>query len=81
MCIVRDVHFPYTHNLADLLTALEAAGEEIPASIWTVVPLTRFATVTRYPGMADPVTAEEHTEAVRLAEPVLAWAERRVQEI
>jgi HEPN domain-containing protein len=78
--ISRDVDFPYVHDLASLLTLFEQAGEEIPSTIWDAVELTRFAIVTRYPGLAPPVTAEEHAEAVRLAEAVLAWAEQQIRQ-
>lgn len=77
--IARGVDFPYVHDLTNLLTILEHAGETIPSSIWDAVPLTRYAVVTRYPGMGSPVTAEDHAEAVRLAEAVLMWAEQQIQ--
>jgi HEPN domain-containing protein len=40
--------------------------------------LTRFAVATRYPGVIEPVKAEEHQRAVAIAEAVIAWAEGRV---
>ncbi|MGH2535088.1 MAG: HEPN domain-containing protein [Thermomicrobiales bacterium] len=78
--LANDAAFPYTHDLARLLTNLVQVGEEIPPDIRRATSLTRFAVFTRYPGMADPVTAEEHAEAVTIAEAVLAWAERRIQQ-
>jgi hypothetical protein len=42
--------------------------------------LTRFAVTTRYPGVAEPVTAEEHHRAVAIAEAVVKWADVRVGE-
>jgi hypothetical protein len=37
--------------------------------------LTEYAVTTRYPGDFEPVGAEEHSAAVRLAEGVVSWAE------
>jgi HEPN domain-containing protein len=76
----RGIDFPYVHDLNRLLVLLEQAGETIPSAIWVVGPLTEYAVTTRYPGMGEPVTAEEHAEAVTIAEAVLAWAERLIQE-
>jgi hypothetical protein len=42
--------------------------------------LTRFAVTTRYPGVAEPVTVEEHDRAVAIAEAVVTWADERVGE-
>jgi HEPN domain. len=40
--------------------------------------LTRYALVTRYPGIARPVFEQEYTEAVEIAERVVQWAEERL---
>ena len=37
--------------------------------------LTRFAVVTRYPGIAEPITRQDYKRAVTIAEKVLRWAE------
>lgn len=72
--------FPYTHDVADLLTLLERQGEVIPASIREAGRLTRYAVGTRYPGVTEPITEEEYQEAVHIAETVLAWAEGQISE-
>ena len=73
------VEFPYVHDIAELLTLLEEAGQEIPHEIRQAARLTRFAVFTRYPGIAPPIIQEEYTEAVRLAGEVIQWAENLLQ--
>lgn len=72
------VRFPYTHDLPDLLNLVEASGKAIPKRVKDAGRLTRFALVTRYPGVAEPVTRQEYKRAVKIAEKVVAWAERSI---
>jgi HEPN domain-containing protein len=76
LLIQRAIPFPYVHDITQLLTLLEQSGLEIPPSVKPAERLTRFAVFTRYPGVASPIRPEEFTEAVRLAEEVIQWAER-----
>ena len=78
--IARGVAFPPIHDLAGLLTILGQNDEAIPPAIADAARLTRFAVTTRYPGVAEPVTAEEHHRAVAIAEAVVKWADKRVGE-
>jgi HEPN domain-containing protein len=78
--IARGVAFPPMHDLARLVTLLEESGEAIPPPIAEAVVLTRFAVVTRYPGVTESVTAEEHQRVVTIAETVVQWAEERIGE-
>jgi HEPN domain-containing protein len=80
LLIERGVTFPYVHDLARLVTLLEQAGEEIPESVRRAAALTRFAVVTRYPGLAEPVTDAHYHEAVVLAKAVLEWVEARLRD-
>lgn len=73
--IKRGIAFPYVHDLARLLTLLEEAGQEIPERIRRAESLTRYAVVTRYPGLAEAVTEQHYQEAVASAEDVIRWAE------
>ena len=75
----RGETFPYSHDLHKLLRLLEANGLKIPQYVIVAKELTQFAQVTRYPGMADPVTPREYRRAIRIAEAVLRWAERQVE--
>jgi HEPN domain-containing protein len=78
--IARGVAFPPIHDLARLLTILGQTGEAIPPDIADAARLTRFAVVTRYPGVTEPVTAEERQRAVAIAAIVVQWAEGRIEE-
>ena len=74
----RGIDFPYIHDLNRLLEVLEADGEQIPDEVWLADGLTLFATAARYPGLDEPVTEQDHREAVELAAAVLRWAETRI---
>jgi len=71
--------FPYTHDLAELLKGLEKEGVAIPETVHEAVELSDFAWHGRYPGTAEPVTAEEHRRALALAELAVRWAEDLVR--
>lgn len=71
--------FPFIHDLDELLGKLERNGLKIPKYVRQAKKLSSFAVLTRYPGMADPVTQREYRRAVRIAEAVLRWAERQVE--
>ena len=75
--IRRGIDFPYVHDLTRLLSLLEEVGEDIPDTVLKAGELTPYALLTRYPGPARPVTAEEHAAAVAIAEAVVRWAEDR----
>jgi len=78
LLIKRGVVFPYVHDLARLVTLLEASGQEISEVVRRAEALTRYAVVTRYPGLAEPVTEEHYQEAVTIAEAVVRWAEEQM---
>jgi HEPN domain-containing protein len=73
--IARAVTFPYVHDLADLLTLAMRDGTDVPGDVMEAARLTRYAVASRYPGVVEPVTAEEHEAAVAVAEAVVRWAE------
>ena len=68
------VRFPYVHDLTTLLDIVAQSGISIVASVREAGRLTRFAGVTRYPGLNEPVTQEEYEQAVAIAEIVFQWA-------
>ena len=80
LSIKMGVEFPYIHDIAQLLTLLEKAGQEIPGGVREAEELTRFAVLTRYPGLAPPVKREEHQQAIALAEKVVRWIEGLISE-
>ena len=73
--IKRGIEFPYVHDLARLLSLLEAAGERVPETVMQAEELTQYAMSTRYPSIEQPVSEQEYHEAVRAAEAVVHWAE------
>ena len=79
--IARAIDFPYVHDLARLLVILDSSGECIPDVVRRAANLTRYAVATRYPGMEQPVSEEQYTEAIGDAEAVVLWADERVQSL
>jgi HEPN domain-containing protein len=69
------VRFPYIHDLAQLLSLVEQAGQSVSESIRRAASLSDYAVETRYPGLAEPVTLQEYEEAVAIAEEVVEWAQ------
>jgi HEPN domain-containing protein len=76
--VARKIPYQYTHDINALLSGLDQQGIEIPGQMWEAVTLTSFASNTRYPGTAIPVTKEEYHEAVRLAQEILRWAQEQI---
>ena len=70
--------FPYVHDLGRLLDLAEGERNPAPASVREAVRLTRFAVADRYPGVSEPVTEDEYAELLKIAQAVVAWAEREV---
>ena len=60
---------------------LEETGEEIPEVVRKAEELTRYALITHYAGIARPVSEQEDTEAVAVAEEVVCWADERIGRI
>ena len=75
LMIARNIEFPYVHDLVRLLGLLAGGGCTVPEGVWRAKELTRYAIVTRYPGAGDPVSEQEYTDAVEVAEGVVRWAE------
>ena len=73
--MTRKIEFPFGHDLSRLLSLLEQGGETIPGEVLQAQNLTDYATVTRYPGTAEPVSEQEYAEAIRTTEAVVQWAE------
>lgn len=76
--ISLDVEFPYVHDLARLLSLLEAAGASTPDAVRKAAILTPYALITRYPGLTRPVAEGDYLAAVDTAEAVVRWAEQQI---
>ena len=66
---------PYVHDLTRLVTLLQEEGQPVPDEVKEAGRLTRYAVFTRYPGVGDPVTEDDHERAVAIAERVVEWVE------
>lgn len=73
--VLRQIEFPRTHELGELLALARQAGEQIPEDLWEASGLSRYATHARYPGEEQPATENDYREAVAIAEKVVRWAE------
>jgi len=75
----RGQAFPYVHDLGELLSLLQQAGDAITSKVREAGRPTRYAVVTRYPGLAGSVAQEEYQQAVKIAGAVVRWAEGRIK--
>lgn len=75
-----NVEYPYTHDLTALLTKVDKEGITVPDEVRKAGALTDYAVESRYPSPAESVTEEEYKEALSVAETVLSWATKVLQE-
>lgn len=75
LLISRQVPFPKTHDIVDLLTLLSQSGIDPPHNVRQAGLLTGYAVDARYPGLSEDVTKQEYLEALALAEGVVRWVE------
>lgn len=73
--VLRNLRFPKTHDISDLLDILEADGVRLSESIRDADALTVHAVQTRYPPAEEPLEEDEFRIALAHAEAVVAWAE------
>ena len=66
---LQSIPFPRTHDIEDLYRLLPH-DTEVALQVEQQRMLTRYATVTRYPGTYEPVTFKEAQEAVAMARKV-----------
>ena len=76
--ISLNIRFPYSHDLAQLLTLAEQSGLALPENIKPAAGLSDYAVQLRYPGFAEPVVHSEYEDAHITAEAVVRWAENIV---
>ncbi len=76
--LARNVRFSRTHDLAELISLLEANEQALPERVYAAAQLTVFAVGARYPGLTEPVTEEEYEATMALAAFVVRWAEQLV---
>jgi HEPN domain-containing protein len=77
--VFRGRSFRFTHDLEELGIALVGYEAEPPVPLRDAIVLSRYAVEARYPGPYEPVTEEDHRNAVRLAEGVVRWVSEIVE--
>ena len=74
-----NISFRYTHNLQELISTLLDNNIEVPDLVRHAAALTQYAVETRYPGL-EPVTEQDYHYAIKLADDVLLWAQKLIEQ-
>ena len=80
VCIIHEIVFPKTHDIAYLIELLEKGGVEVPENLKNAKILTGYAVETRYPGDYEPVDEEDLRKAIEIAKEVLKWVKKEMDE-
>ena len=78
LCILHEIIFPKTHDIAYLIELLEKGSVAIPEDVQEAKLLTGYAVEIRYPGDYEPVDETDYLNAVEIAKKVLKWAEMKI---
>ena len=79
LCILNGIRFSKVHDIAYLMELLEKENIKVPKKLQKAKILTDYAVETRYPGDYAPVDQEMYEEALRLAEKVVLWIEKKLK--
>jgi len=79
VCIIHEIVFPKTHDIAYLIELLEKGNVEVPGELQNAKILTSYAVETRYPGDYEPVNEDDYLNAMQLAKKVLKWVEKKME--
>ena len=79
VCIIHEIVFPKTHDIAYLIELLEKGNVEVPGELQNAKILTGYAVETRYPGDYEPVNEDDYLNAMQLAEKVFKWVEKKME--
>lgn len=71
LLIKYGVEFPYTHDIAELLTLLQGTDQSIPDFVKQSAGLTRFSVALRYPHMFPTIKQGEYDQVVAVAKQVV----------
>lgn len=77
----KQLDFPWTHDLEELLRLVEEAGVALPEAVREAGFLSVYAVGARYPGYWDRIDQQEVDEALREAERVLQWAKEIIHSL
>lgn len=78
VCIIHEIVFPKTHDIAYLIELLEKGGVEVPENLQNAKILTGYAVETRYPGDYEPVNEDDLRKAIEIAKEVLKWVKKEM---
>lgn len=73
--LFREVDFPLTHDIEQLLEIAEESGIDLPKDVLEGGVLSPYAVETRYPGSWFEISADDLQEAMRVAEATVTWAD------
>ena len=79
LLVAKGIPFPKTHNIRTLLDLLPE-DITVPSEVEEAAILTDYAVMSRYPGTLEPVDEKEYRKALELAELVLHWVEKIIQQ-
>ena len=79
-CILHEIVFPKTHDIAYLIELLEKKKVIIPEDMQNAKLLTGYAVESRYPGDYEPADEEDYIKAMEIAEKVLKWVKEKITE-
>jgi len=80
LMVLKNIKFEFTHNIGLLIKTLEDNALNVPDNIKKSASLSVYAVRTRYPGEDEPVTKKEFSEALKLAELVYQWIDKKIKE-
>lgn len=73
--LLQGIRFPYTHDIARLITLVSEAVVSWPEELDQASGLSEYAADVRYPGSRESISEEDYRQALTIAEQVFAWAE------
>ena len=78
LCVKHGIKLIKVHDISYLMELLGGVGIKIPKSLQKARILTDYAVETRYPGDYVPVDVEMYEGALKIAEKVVAWVEKKI---
>lgn len=79
LCVFNGIKFSKVHDIAYLMELLETGKVKIPARLRKAKILTDYAVETRYPGDYTPVDEEMYEDALKIADRVVVWVEKKLR--
>ena len=76
--LAKGIKFRLVHNLSEHPTRLEQGGVALPDDVKNAATLTDYSVESRYPGPIEAITEQEFRKSLRVAEAIVAWAERQL---